>query len=158
MNEKRRFSLGERFYLSQRQAIGSCYGDNPNKRRKRMPWTDESKQEAIDAYVAADPTPENSMEIVKQIADDMGESANGVRMILTKAKVYIKKAPTSGGASAGGDKPATTRVSKEDAQNALKAAIIDAGQEVDEDIIVKLTGKAAVYLTGVISNSNTTEQ
>jgi len=149
--------LGERFYLSQIQAIGSCCGDNPNKRRKRMPWTDEAKQEAIDAYVAADPTPENSMEIVKQIADDMGESANGVRMILTKAKVYIKKAPASGGAPAGGDKPATTRVSKEDAQNALKAAIIDAGQEIDEDIIVKLTGKAAVYLAGVISNSNSAD-
>lgn len=145
--------MGERFYLSQRQAIGSCYGDNPNKRRKRMPWTDEAKQTAIDAYLAADPTPETSMEIVKEIADEMEESVNGVRMILTKAKVYVKKAPASGG-SGGEDKPASTRVSKEDAQNALKAAISDAGQTVDDDIIAKLTGKAAVYLAGVITAVN----
>jgi hypothetical protein len=39
------------------------------------------------------PTPENSMEIVKAIAEEMGQSPNGVRMILTKAGVYVKKAP-----------------------------------------------------------------
>lgn len=138
--------MGERFYMAQIQATGSCYGDNPNRRRKRMPWTDESKQQAIDAYLAENPTPETSIEIVKQIAEDMEESVNGVRMILTKAKVYIKKAAATGDA----DKPASTRVSKEDAQNSLKAAILDAGQEVDEDIIVKLTGKAAVYLAGIV--------
>ena len=41
---------------------------------------------------------ENSMEIVKSIADELGESPNGVRMILTKAGVYVKKAPASGSA------------------------------------------------------------
>ena len=37
------------------------------------------------------------MEIVKDIADEFEESPNGVRMILTKAGVYVKKAPASGG-------------------------------------------------------------
>ena len=45
----------------------------------------------------------------------------------------------------------STRVSKADAQDALTAALSDAGQSVDEDVISKLTGKAAQYFTGVIT-------
>ena len=59
-----------------------------------MAWTDESKQQAIDLYTEQDPTPETSMEIVKDIADELGESPNGVRMILTRASVYVKKNPS----------------------------------------------------------------
>ena len=74
-------------------------------------------------------------------------------MILTKAGVYIKKAPASGSAKAstngGGG-----RVSKAAAIESLSAAISDAGQEVDQEILDKLTGKAAVYFTGVISAIN----
>ena len=75
-----------------------------------MPWTDESKAEAVEAYTDADPTPETSMEIVKQIADDLGESPNGVRMILTKAGVYVKKTPAS--KSNGSGASTSTRISK----------------------------------------------
>ena len=53
-----------------------------------MSWTDEKKQEAVEMYTAEEPTPENSMEIVKDIAEQLEESPNGVRMILTKAGVY----------------------------------------------------------------------
>ena len=129
--------MGDRFYLQQQ-----------NKRKRKMPWTDESKAEAIESYTAAHPTPETSMEIVKQIADDLGESPNGVRMILTKAGVYVKKTPAtkSSGGSTGG-----TRVSKQAAQDALVAAITDAGAEVDEDVVSKLTGKAAQYFTKVLT-------
>ena len=62
-----------------------------------MAWTDEKKAEVIAAYEAANPTAENSMEVVKEIAEEFEESPNGVRMILTKAGVYVKKAPASGG-------------------------------------------------------------
>ena len=110
-----------------------------------MAWTDEDKQAAIDAYTAEEPTPENSMEIVKMIADDMGQSPNGVRMILTKAGVYVKKAAASGSASGGSSSTGGTRVSKAAAQEALTAALTDAGVEIDEDIVSKLTGKAAQY-------------
>ena len=129
--------MGDRFYLQQQ-----------NKRKRKMPWTDESKAEAIESYTDANPTPETSMEIVKQIADDLGESPNGVRMILTKAGVYVKKTPAtkSSGGSSGG-----TRVSKQAAQDALVAAITDAGAEVDEDVVSKLTGKAAQYFTKVLT-------
>jgi len=129
--------MGDRFYTQQQ-----------NKRKRPMPWTDESKAEAVESYTDANPTPETSMEIVKQIADDLGESPNGVRMILTKAGVYVKKTPAakSSGGSTGG-----TRVSKQAAQDALVAVITDSGQEVDEDVVSKLTGKAAQYFTKVLT-------
>ena len=130
--------MGYLFYTRQLNRTG----------KRKMPWTDESKAEAVESYTDANPTPETSMEIVKQIADDLGESPNGVRMILTKAGVYVKKTPAakSSGGSSGG-----TRVSKQAAQDALVAAITDAGAEVDEDVVSKLTGKAAQYFTKVLT-------
>ena len=116
-----------------------------------MPWTDESKAEAIESYEMANPTPETSMEIVKQIADDMGESPNGVRMILTKAGVYVKKTPAT--KSSGGGGGTTTRVSKAAAVEDLTAAITDTGGKVDEDIVGKLTGKAAMYFAGLLRSN-----
>ena len=103
--------MGDRFYTQQQ-----------NKRKRPMPWTDESKAEAVESYTDANPTPETSMEIVKQIA-----------------------AKSSGGSTGG------TRVSKQAAQDALVAAITDSGQEVDEDVVSKLTGKAAQYFTKVLT-------
>ena len=73
--------MGDRFYFQQQQA------------EVNAEWRGQTrKAEAIEAYQDADPTPETSMEIVKDIANDLGESPNGVRMILTKAGVYVKKA------------------------------------------------------------------
>ena len=92
------------------------------------------------------------MEVVKEIAAELGESPNGVRMILTRAGVYVKKTPatksTSGGGGGGG------RVSVADAQQAVKDAISDAGKEADDAIISKLTGKAANYFAGIINELN----
>jgi hypothetical protein len=125
---------------------------NKPKRRYKMPWTDESKEQAVTMYQDAEPTPETSMEIVKDIADELNESPNGVRMILTKAGVYVRKTPaakSSGGGSTGGG-----RVSVADAQGKLTDVLGDAGQEVDSAIISKLTGKAAVYFTTVVENLN----
>lgn len=109
-------------------------------------WTDELKAKAIKMYTDAEPTAENSMEIVKEIADALNQSPNGVRMILSKAEVYIKKTPAASSKStstSGGDK--APRVSKEAAHADLKAAIEAAGGETDDEIISKLTGKAAQY-------------
>jgi hypothetical protein len=115
-------------------------------------WDDDKKAAVVAAYEDSDPTPETSMEIVKAIAEEYEESPNGVRMILTKAGVYVKKtaATKSAGSSAGG-----SRVSKAAACESLVSALTDAGQEVDEDIVSKLTGKAAVYFTKVITAVNT---
>ena len=131
--------MSDRFYFQQQQ-----------RRRRTMAWTDESKAEAVELYTSEEPTPETSMEIVKTIADTLGESPNGVRMILTKAGVYVKKAPATSSAKSNGG----GRVSKADSQQTLKDALSDAGQDIDGDIIDKLTGKAAVYFAGVINAIN----
>jgi len=145
--------MSERFYLSQLKALGTCPGyKQPNKRKRKMAWDDDKKAQAVAMYEEAEPTPETSMEIVKDIAEELDESPNGVRMILTKAGVYVKKTPatkSSGGSTGGG-----TRVSKAAAAEALIAALGDAGQEVDEEIIGKLTGKASQYFTKVITAIN----
>lgn len=116
-----------------------------------MPWTDESKAKAIQMYQDAEPTPENSMDIVTEIAEELGESPNGVRMILSKAGVYVKKEAAPSASKSKTTKAASTRVSKEDAQAQLIAALEEAGKPVDNDIISKLTGKAAVYFAGLFA-------
>lgn len=116
-------------------------------------WTEELKAEVIAKYEAAGPTPENSTEIIKDIAEEFEQSPNGVRMVLVQAGVYVKKDPGAASPSktktAGtGDKPA--RVSKESAIADLTAAIEASGKAVDADILSKLTGKAAVYFLSIL--------
>lgn len=119
-----------------------------------MAWTDEQKQQAIDAYKAGDPTPENSTELIKEIADDMEQSVNGVRMVLVQAGVYVKKDAAAGTSktkpgTASGDK--APRVSKESQIAALREIIEARGGEVDDEILGKLTGKAAAYFAKVFA-------
>ena len=116
-------------------------------------WTPELKEKVIAAYKDANPTAENSAELVKEIADANELSANGVRMVLIQAGVYVKKEAGSSSASEGKTtkEGATKRVSKEDSINALKAAIEAKGAEVDDEILSKLTGKAAVYFAAVLA-------
>lgn len=118
-----------------------------------MAWDEDKKAQAIDMYQEREPTPENSMEIVAEIAEELGESPNGVRMILSKAGVYVKKDPATSTSKSKTTKATggSTRVGKEEAQAQLIAAIEAAGKEVDSDIISKLTGKAAVYFAGLFA-------
>jgi len=146
--------MGDRFYLQQLNALGTCPGfRSTTKRKRKMAWDDDKKAAVIAAYEEQDPTPENSMEIVKEIADEFDESPNGVRMILSKAGVYVKKTPAASGSgtSSGGG---SSRVSKAAAQEALVAVLTDVGAEIDNDIVEKLTGKAAQYFAGVIGAIN----
>lgn len=118
-------------------------------------WTDELKAQVIKQYQDSDPTPETSTEIIKDIAEELELSPNGVRMVLVQADVYVKKAAAPA-AKASGDKKAagegTKRVSKDAAIAELTAAIKDKGAHVDEDILSKLTGKAAVYFLSVLQS------
>lgn len=118
-----------------------------------MAWDDAKKAKAVEMYQEREPTPDNSMDIVAEIAEELGETANGVRMILSKAEVYVKKNPAAASASkkSASSSGGSTRVSKEDAHNALNAAIEAHGQTVDSEIISKMTGKAAQYFTGVLN-------
>lgn len=117
-----------------------------------MAWDDDKKAKVIEMYQEREPTPENSMEIVAEIADEVGETANGVRMILSKANVYVKK---EGGAKPAASKTAkeggSTRVSKEDAHNALIKAVEAHGQSADTEIVSKMTGKAAQHFTALFN-------
>lgn len=120
-------------------------------------WTEETKQQVIDMYEKAEPTPETSTEIIKDIAEEMDASPNGVRMILVQAGVYVKKeagapAGAKGTKSSGGSGEGTKRVSKESQIAALKAAIENIGATVDDEILDKLTGKAAAYFAQVLSS------
>lgn len=113
-------------------------------------WTEELKQEVIALYEQASPTPETSTEIIKTIADQIEMSPNGVRMVLVQAGVYVKKEasskPTAKKESATGSK----RIPKEASIAELREAIEARNAPVDEDILSKLTGKAAIYFLSVL--------
>jgi transposase-like protein len=115
-------------------------------------WTDELKAKVIEMYEQAGPTPESSTEIIKDIAEEIEMSPNGVRMVLVQAGVYVKKDSSAGSAkttkTASGE--GSKRVSKEDSIASLRAAIEAKGGPIDDDILGKLTGKAAVYFASVL--------
>ena len=139
--------MGDRFYLEQRAKTGSCIGYQ-SFRRKRMAWEEDKKKQAIEMYTVEEPTPETSMEVVKLIAEELNESPNGVRMILTRAGVYIKKNPSAGN-SAG----KTGRVSKDECHQMLVDAVSSHGGSLDMDIISKISGKAAKHIAEqIVSN------
>lgn len=115
-------------------------------------WTDEDKAKVIAAYKAKNPTPETSTEIIKEIAEEMGQSPNGIRMILVQANAYVKKEAAKTGEKKEGTEGGTKRVSKETSINALREAIKSIGADVDDEILEKLTGKAAVYFTKVLES------
>ena len=147
--------MGFRFYMQQLESLGSCPGyRSTTKRKRKMAWDDDKKAAVVAAYEEQNPTPENSMEIVKEIADEFDESPNGVRMILSKAGVYVKKTPAAGSGSSSSTSSGGSRVSKAAAQEALVAALTDVGADIDNDIVEKLTGKAAMYFAGIIGAAN----
>lgn len=121
-----------------------------------MAWTDEQKEQAKQMYLDGNPTPDNSVELVKQIADELEQSPNGVRMLLTQAGIYVKKDDKASTSTAktgtkGAATEGTKRVSKESQIAELKSAIEARGVDVDEDILSKLTGKAAAYFVKVLA-------
>ena len=147
--------MGDRFYAAQLKELGTCPGYNGKRKSKRMAWDDTKKAKAIKMYTDSNPTPANSMEVVAEIAKELDESPNGVRMILTKADVYVKKeaAKKADTKAAGGAKTGGTRINKEAAFASLREAIGDCGSEPDDEIITKLTGKAAQYFAEVLTKA-----
>jgi len=114
-------------------------------------WSDELKQSVVQEYMDCDPTPETSMDIVKELAEKFEKTPNGVRMVLTKAGVYVKKEPSASSAKDNGDKP--KKISKADAVAMLKKEIEGAGAEYDDKIVSKITGIAALYFANVIKTA-----
>ena len=87
--------MSDRFYMQMREATGWAPGlpefYKTTKRRRKVAWTDEAKAQAVEMYTAEEPTPENSMEIVKQIAEELGESPNGVQNDIDKSWCICQK-------------------------------------------------------------------
>lgn len=127
---------------------------------KPISWTDELKAEVESLYKAkmgelaeANPDAEEgtfSNEALTYAAAEIGTSVASARAQLTKLGVYVKqinKAKKTSNASEGG----TKRVGKAEAQGELIAAFKDGGvTDLDDDIISKLTGKAASHLAAKI--------
>lgn len=117
-------------------------------------WTPEQKEEVVEAYTSRSPTPENTIEIIEELVEEFGKTKNGIRIILSKAGVYIKKAPVKkSNGSSGGSK----RVNKKEALEKLTQLIEAKGCNVDEDIINKLTGKAANYIAEILETVEVSE-
>lgn len=115
-------------------------------------WTDELKAQVKEMYLDAEPTAESSTEIVKDIAEQIDQSPNGVRQVLVQAGIYVKKdVVAEKGKTTKASGEGTKRVSKESQLATLREAITAHGATVDEEILSKLTGKAAVYFTTVIT-------
>ena len=129
-------------------------------------WNDESRAKVVSAYNTAmgsfDTDEEKasaSVEVTKQLADEFDATPNGVRMILNKAGVYIKAATKVTKASDSKEGGSTKRVNKAEAIQALKNLIAAQDADlVDDAILDKLTGKAAAYFAGVISQITPTEE
>lgn len=121
-----------------------------------MAWTEEQKALVIEKYNAAEPTAETSTEVIKEIAEELEQSPNGVRQVLVQAGVYVKKEATTAAKTSTtkitnkDTGEGTKRVSKETQIDSLRKAIEAKGATVDEDIITKLTGKAAAYFATVL--------
>lgn len=126
-----------------------------------MAWNDEKRAKAIEAYTTTMATEYDndearaaaSVEVVKEIAEDLGETANGVRLILSKAGVYIKGSSKSK-TDAKADAAAPKRIGKAESHAGLKTAIkaIDPDLLTEEgsELIDKMTAKAAAYFTEIV--------
>lgn len=119
-------------------------------------WTQELKEQVVKDYEATNPTPETSTEIVANIAEDIDMTVNGVRAVLVRAGVYVKKTPATSGTK-GETKAGGTRVNKADAIKGLKDIISNNSLDVEDDIIDKLTGKAANYFKGLFEGLTSKE-
>jgi hypothetical protein len=128
-------------------------------------WTDETRKFAVDTYkeriaeYSADEQPNVSQEIVKEIADELGCTTNGVKTVLMKNTdedgniVYVSKAAAKKSTSASsGTSGAGKRRGKAESHADLIAAIsaMVGDDNVNSEIISKLTGKAADYFTHVL--------
>lgn len=123
-----------------------------------MAWTDEKRAAVVAKYTDimtneydTDEARANAtIEVVKELAEEFEEAVNGVRIMLTKAGVYIKAAVVAKTSTAKAGS-GTKRVSKAEAQQELTNAIAEIDPTlVDDEIISKLTGKAAEYFTSII--------
>jgi len=118
-------------------------------------WTTEKKETIIASYVETmekeydndEDRAKATTEVAAELAEIHGEATNGVISVLSRAGVYYKKSAVVKA------KPATAgRINKAEAHKTLTDLVTTvAPDNVDVEIISKLTGKAALYFAGVLS-------
>ena len=130
---------------------------------KTAPITDELRQQVVETYLEdmsaypEEERPKVTMEVVNSLAKEFSLTPNSARVILTNAGVYILK-KTEPKASAAAGTGAGARVNKDQAHKSLVAALEAIGvEEVDMEIIGKMTGKAALYFATAIQNGSFTQ-
>ena len=124
-----------------------------------MSWTPDLKEQAIalyneiceNEYETDEERSENSTAIVSRVAEKVGKTVNGTRLILKNGTEYHPQKPKTATKAAGtGAAKGAAKMSKADQIQALKDVILTAtpeGTELDATILDKLTGKAAAYFT-----------
>ena len=116
-------------------------------------WTPEHKAEAISQYVERineflpEDQPSHTLEVIAELAAEYNFTKNSMRGVIQQSEHYVKAAKKAPAVS---DKPTTKRPNKAQALAELKAAIVDGGAEVNDELIEKLTGIEAVYFAQVI--------
>tara|TARA_R110000851_G_scaffold142629_1_gene281325 strand:- start:1400 stop:1762 length:363 start_codon:yes stop_codon:yes gene_type:complete len=103
-------------------------------------WTEETRSALIAEYLEKSPTPETTAAIVEELSHKFEATINGVRAVLSSAKVYVSQNTVKPAAD---DKP--KKRAKQDSLDDLTALFESNDLEVDDTIISKLTGKAAEY-------------
>jgi hypothetical protein len=117
-------------------------------------WTPELKEQVIAEYLNRNPTPENTTDILLELAEEFEKTPNGVRRILIADGSYVSKAATNTAtATKTAGKDAPKKASKADSISELVELLNFNGIEVDMGILDKLTGKAAVYFTGAFKEA-----
>lgn len=142
------FYVGERYYRAMLKETGKTIfmGKVVHKNNKPPKYTDEFKEEIKRKYLESDPTANNTVELCKSLADEHGVSANVIRQLLVNAEVYISQ-----GQITASKKSTSTKLDKSKMQDSIQTVIEGLGEKADLDIISKLTGKAANYLSSVMS-------
>ncbi|BAV81258.1 putative DNA-binding protein [Vibrio phage VCPH] len=130
-------------------------------------WTEEKNAEVEAVYVGAlerltaenegTEQAEHSRAALKEAAEAVGTSEASARIKLNKIGVYVKVTPAKSApkaASGGGGK----RLNKAEQQAELVSAFRDLGvEDLDMEIIEKLTGKAAAHLAAKLREVNAGE-
>lgn len=100
-----------------------------------------NKEAVIEEYVANEPTPENTTELVNDLAERYDVTPNKVRIHLMQSGVYIKKEAKASSSSSGEKK--STRRTKLVAIEELAEKV---GAEVDVELLSKATIKLIDYI------------
>lgn len=111
-------------------------------------------QDILNEFDTDEDKAKHTMEACQQVADHFGELPNSIRLRLVQAGVWIKTAAKKATSSSASGDGKTKRVNKAEAIAELSSLISANGYDLSDDdkaVIEKLTGKAALMFTGIIS-------